>query len=451
MTDNQNSSKRGEFVALYRPQPHFKAEAFDSSAIDYKDLVTRVTIILSALEEGAVLAIDAPWGSGKSFFGRNFDAHLTKLGWKTCYIDAFRGEYVEDPFLLIASAIREKVDDPGKQRTFTKAAVKVGKSLLPIVGKALVRAGTANVVSLDDAKEFGKVLSDAIAEATETLIADQLASYEKDRRSFEAFVKQLADFAANVKETTKHPLVVFIDELDRCPPPFAVRMLERIKHLFDVPHLTFVLLLDRKQLERAVNGVYGAGIDADAYLRKFVHFTFQLPKRSKAEPGRTTDAQEYVSYLAKSISLGSKQAAVIGFARALARYVDGFGLSLRDVERAYLQFVLTHHAASEISEKLTDILAFLITLRVRSPETYQELLNRKEAVLQPIKEVLTVCVGSGMPKGLADLLTEACIAHINNEGQQGETRLSRLLFDFGFGPEQTVWVLARLIDPLPER
>jgi len=59
-----------------------------------------------------------------------------------------------------------------------------------------------------------------------------------------------------------------VDELDRCRPDFALGLLERIKHLFDVEGIAFVLLVNRSQIEGYIRTVYG-NADAEAYLLKF--------------------------------------------------------------------------------------------------------------------------------------------------------------------------------------
>jgi hypothetical protein len=85
------------------------------------------------------------------------------------------------------------------------------------------------------------------------------------------------------------PLVYMVDELDRCNPTFAVKVLERIKHLFDVPNVVFVLSIDKRQLACSVKGFYGSNeIDADEYLRRFIDVDYYLPK---------PDAELFCDYL----------------------------------------------------------------------------------------------------------------------------------------------------------
>ena len=73
------------------------------------------------------------------------------------------------------------------------------------------------------------------------------------------------------------PLIVVIDELDRCRPSYAVELLEVAKHLFAVDHIVFVLAVNRSELAHSIRALYGSGFDAEGYLRRFFDVDFRLP------------------------------------------------------------------------------------------------------------------------------------------------------------------------------
>ena len=72
-------------------------------------------------------------------------------------------------------------------------------------------------------------------------------------------------------------LVIFIDELDRCRPNYALEMLERIKHYFDDDRIIFVISLNKEQLTHTITNYYGSGFDATRYLNKFFDLEMYLP------------------------------------------------------------------------------------------------------------------------------------------------------------------------------
>ena len=58
-------------------------------------------------------------------------------------------------------------------------------------------------------------------------------------------------------EFTSKKLVFLIDELDRCRPTYAVETIEKIKHLFSVPGIIWVLVMNKEQIESSIQKVYG--------------------------------------------------------------------------------------------------------------------------------------------------------------------------------------------------
>lgn len=73
-------------------------------------------------------------------------------------------------------------------------------------------------------------------------------------------------------------LVIFIDELDRCRPSFAIEMLERIKHYFDDDRIIFVASINREQLIHSISKYYGTNFDSTGYLDKFFDWNIYLPE-----------------------------------------------------------------------------------------------------------------------------------------------------------------------------
>ena len=72
---------------------------FNGDLFKRRELANQLTGYIERLRDGAVIAIDAPWGEGKSWFGRNWAADLKSQGYGVVYLDAFQHDYVEDPFL----------------------------------------------------------------------------------------------------------------------------------------------------------------------------------------------------------------------------------------------------------------------------------------------------------------------------------------------------------------
>ena len=115
-------------------------------------------------------------------------------------------------------------------------------------------------------------------------------------------------------------LVIFIDELDRCRPTFAIEMLEGVKHYFDDDRIIFVLSVNKSQLIHTISRYYGDDFDGNLYLNKFFDINIQLPK---------ADTRVYFDVLGISCNdyLWIKK-----FANELQKY---YRLSLRDTTRYF--------------------------------------------------------------------------------------------------------------------
>ena len=129
-----------------------------------------------------------------------------------------------------------------------------------------------------------------------------------------------------------------------------------------------VLFLNKTQLTASVRGLYGAGIDADSYLGKFIQFTLTLPKLRDVTDQRHRSFNRI--FCDKTLALYGfpKDQEVDGFADAFAVTADYFRLSLRDVERGVILYSLGQ-------PRHPGIAAWLIGLKLGKPELFAGILR----------------------------------------------------------------------------
>ncbi len=77
-------------------------------------------------------------------------------------------------------------------------------------------------------------------------------------------------------DDSKGAMVVFIDDLDRCPRLRVVKVLETIKLFLDRPGCVFVIGAAEEIVEEALNDTY-KGENARKFMDKIVQVTFKLP------------------------------------------------------------------------------------------------------------------------------------------------------------------------------
>jgi hypothetical protein len=254
---------------------------FANCKLDRKKYADVLTNIVNSYTYGFVLGINNKWGTGKTTFVKMWQKDLENNGHKTVYFNAWENDFEDNPLTALMGELKtltKKSTEPEFKSTLKKAAT-LSKHIAPVIAQALA-----------DKYIDTKGVKDAIAGVTKGLsdvFENEVNEYAEKKKSITEFKKSLSEFIANTYEGK--PLILIIDELDRCRPNYAVSILEQIKHFFSVPNVVFVLSIDKVQLGNAIKGVYGSDfIDSEEYLRRFIDLEYSIP-----EP----DADVFYKYL----------------------------------------------------------------------------------------------------------------------------------------------------------
>ncbi|WP_349969566.1 P-loop NTPase fold protein [Pseudomonas caspiana] len=248
---------------------------WDDDMMDRKASSAFLTSYLLANDHVHVLNVNSPWGAGKSFFLKRWAESLSEH--HVCVsFNAWETDYSTEPLVALVTCIEQQTADP-----LQLDATKTGKSLIaasstlikkatPLILKGLVRKVSG--VELDEI--FGEGGEDAATSIVESLIKEQ-AETAKNVEDFKSEVlKRLAAAAENQKKSA--PAFIFIDELDRCRPTYAIELLERVKHFFELSDCRFIIASDSEQLAHSIRAVYGAGFSSEKYLNRFFDAEFRL-------------------------------------------------------------------------------------------------------------------------------------------------------------------------------
>ena len=290
--------------------------------------------VLSGIEGPAVVLLDAPWGSGKTAFVRMCSAFLQSRDVRVVEFNAWRQQYTQRPLVDLVAAISARVSGPVRD-TLRRNADAVAWHLAKVLTKGII-----------DREMLGSGPS-------------MLGSWDAAKTAIDAFTKALG--AATAED---RPLVVFVDELDRCRPAYALDLLEVVRHLFSVDGVVVVLAINRDQLRCAVGSLYGDKFRADRYLRRFADLHVGLPV--PAQPDITT----FLDGLLDATGLADRFGASTWFGQMMHLVVEHPECSLRDLEQA------THLAAVVLSSLPdNDLSAYsavaLIVLRILDKDAYE--------------------------------------------------------------------------------
>jgi len=244
-------------------------------------------LIAEANNGGYVLNINAPWGTGKTYFLNRWLIDL-KENHPVVYIDAWKQDFSNDPMLSVVSSIISQLKEfqPIEAKTIGNTAEKFSgfiKDIAPIVAKGVMKKATGIDLNDDGEHDLSKadeaMLGDIAAKVTDKMIKNHNATLN----SITTFKNAIQDWIGAIQgnKKLKVPAFIFIDELDRCRPTYAVQMLEVIKHFFEMDNIVFVVATDTEQLQHAIKAVYGQEFDAQTYLGRFFKRRCTLQSVSK--------------------------------------------------------------------------------------------------------------------------------------------------------------------------
>ncbi len=261
--------------------------AWNEDVLNREPVAEFLTAFLEGDDEAKVLNIDAPWGVGKTYFVTNWhESRLSSYG--SVYFNAWEIDYSGEPFFDLVSSIRDqllgqaptkKVEEAAK--SFLEKSAQVAIKAGPEIGKLLIKGALKKVLATD-LGDIENIVTEAGYNAAESVIVDLLeknAEAKKAVTEFKGELQNLIDVVASEKSfdgKSVGNVFIFIDELDRCRPTYAIELLERVKHLFDVPGCRFIIATDTKQLSHSIRAVYGVGFDSSRYLKRFFDATFRL-------------------------------------------------------------------------------------------------------------------------------------------------------------------------------
>lgn len=223
-----------------------------------------------------VLNVNSPWGAGKSFFLKRWAKELSQKHICVTF-NAWETDYTDEPLVALITCIEEQTSDQRILVEAGKATVGAGTSLIkkatPLIIKGLIKRYVG--VELDE------IIGDSAGEAAEGIVEQLIAEQSKTPQHVAEFKKAMTNriAEAQARENKESPAFIFIDELDRCRPTYAIELLERIKHFFEIENCRFVVASDSSQLAHSIRAIYGERFHSERYLNRFFDAEFRLDNR----------------------------------------------------------------------------------------------------------------------------------------------------------------------------
>lgn len=377
-------------------------DTYSDDAIGRNGDVFRFVSMLNTANRPFSVAVDAPWGAGKTFFVKQvklvldafnphtkcqeqIEADLVQRTWQrnkgadkadlqpqvTVYYDAWRNDNDTDPVHSLVYAILQTVESDFKFRE----------------SSGLIRLA-AGFVDAFQGTSISNLLD--LLHGENPLAA--IGAQKKVEQQFAEFLESLLAERGN-------RLVVFVDELDRCNPSFAVKLLERIKHYFFNDRITFVFSVNINELQHTIKKHYGTDFDACRYLDRFFDFRLSLPP---------VDMDAYF----RNAGLAHGHYVYDGICKSL---IDMYGFTFRESTK-FLQTAFAAAYKPTHGEKtrfmfsdghgmffcIAAIVPLMIALRIKDYTKYNNFVSGKDS--SPLHELFEFSNSVGRLKG--DLLAD---------------------------------------------
>lgn len=303
-----------------------------------KDVCSFISILDSLHEDDYAIAINGGWGCGKTFFIKQVEMILS-----------VNNNFVTNDYAEKADEINKKYHD-----LCNKYRIQSTEELyLPIYYDAWkydndddpVLSIIYEIISVINNKydfdafnvDFKQVLHGIVKLLDVPGLYDIFTSKQEDDELKDIIKSRnlkskIDEFLEKLPEEKANKIIVFVDELDRCKPTYAIRVLERIKHYFDNERISFVFSTNLEELQFSVKSVYGEGFNAYRYLDRFFDIKIPMP-----EPDlnrflkciEINDSEFYYDKVCKSI-------------------MENYHFELRDISKFYRYLKMTTYDEAHI-------------------------------------------------------------------------------------------------------
>lgn len=362
-----------------KPNKEILLETLEKNIIGRNTEIINFIRLLDSIKSNFSIAIDNDWGTGKNFFVKevkmildaynehsydyelsnleriknvidikNIDLHLA------VYYNAWENDNQKSPLLSLIYEI------------IKVAKIDTNKTDISINKEKIIKDGLSAIV-----KHFSGIDIKELLKCVETEAKDIF----KEIKGQKSTKEQVDNILNNLLLEHGERLVIFIDELDRCRPTFAVELLEQIKHYFDNDKITFVFSTNIKQLQYTIKKYYGEAFEAKRYLDKFFDLTISLNEINVIEyfnfvnENSRGDMYDYVcKEIVKEYNFTLRD--VIKFVQINKICIE----NLRKTKNEYLYF-----DEKNIRYVLTYVLPIVIGLKIKRYDQYEDFITGKDS------------------------------------------------------------------------
>lgn len=334
------------------------------------------------LENHHLMALYGEWGSGKSTLLHALKEKLSTgtinpndYEYEVLYFEAWKFENDDELTLslfdMILEIYKKQLNETDDLYNTTKS---IAKTFLTF-GKNIALSSKINFWGIE--LDLGKAGEDTINEL------QKANSYYELAKQFEEQFNKLVG-----KITENKPLLIIIDDLDRCEPENTLKLLSSIKHFFNHEKLLYFCAIDKNAINNAIKIKYGDIIEPDEYLNKLFTLSFNMPRSSNT----TGIINYFIESIHKELEINKDD-----YSSDLLDLLQALNINNpREIKKLFNKFLyllsIKELADDAIFRDFNKykffFLLFLITLHDNNRDTFQKLYefeSRKAIVAKNIK------------------------------------------------------------------
>ena len=300
--------------------------------------------------------------------------YLRNQNFPVVEFNAWQTDFSEDPFVALSTELTSQLSLRGDAPLRAKVLIAkdAAKKVLVRAVPGLIRLSTAGLV------DVGPLASSMLSEALESYAEERLARYADVQESIRDFRTSLEEVSTTLAASHEgKPLVVMVDELDRCRPTYAIELLETTKHLFSVDHVVFILATNKSALAHSVKALYGNEFDAVGYLHRFFELDLHLPPPNRKEFTRAMIRAVQLDMYFERTRDRSAQEESAAIHITLVDIFDRSSLSLRSIAQAIYRFGLVFASLGSKWKSFITMATVALIIRTLDVGVYYQFIHNE--------------------------------------------------------------------------
>lgn len=274
--------------------------------------------------DNSIIAFDASWGNGKTFLAKQFqivinekweietgiksNSEFSKINdlnfdeieqnsYYAIYYNAWEYDNDNDPIASFLYYLLKILNKKIQSNTFSNIASSFVKNVIEKISYGWIKINEEG-----QGNNIEKVLSSVV-----------------ETESIREEIKKLLD---ELRTEKFNNLIIFVDELDRCRPTYALKIIEMIKHYLKMENILIVCMTDIRQLSNSIKSIYGSDYNYSDYLNKIFDYKFTIP----------TFKYDKKAYIEMKVNTVFQETFYLDC--VCLEVVNYFNLSLRDVDKS---------------------------------------------------------------------------------------------------------------------